>query len=104
MAVEIGPVYRRPIPPLPREIRDQTSPVPNPEKGNVGRLDYAALVRLRQQKTYRLNSTSMEERPLEPLEPEPFRATALEWAEYVIKRDIAREYEAEHSLRGVPFS
>ena len=100
MAIEIGPVYRQDLPVAPN-VEAKNPPLVK----NILQPDYPALLKKAQEKTYSLKPVlSLENRPLEPLEPAPFTATADEWNRYVLKRNAARAYEAEHSLRGVPFS
>nr|MBI5455947.1 hypothetical protein [Candidatus Levybacteria bacterium] len=96
MAVEIGSVYRQDLPIVPR---GESTPVTPADK--IGQPDYSALLAEAQKKTYSIKPLlRLENRPLEPMEPEPLKSTAMEWAEYVLRRDIARAYEVEHSLRG----
>lgn len=96
MAVEIGPVYRQD---LPIVSRVEDNPFSLADK--IGQPDYSALLKITQEKTYSLRPLlSLENRPFEPMEPEPFKATAAEWNEYVIKRNVARAYAAENDLRG----
>ena len=96
MAVEIGPVYRQDLS-IVHGVEDNPAPLAD----KTDQPDYSALLAKTQKKTYSVRPLlNLEERPLEPLEPEPFKATAMEWAEYVIKRDAARAYAAENDLRG----
>lgn len=60
---------------------------------NIGQPDFAGFITLRA-------PVIIFERPLEPLEPVPYSLSALEWGEYIIKRDAARDYAAENDLRG----
>lgn len=114
MAVEVDPVYRQ-GPPVAPEAKGSSPPLVDTRD----QPDYLALLKRGEEKTYSITPLlpSLEKRPLEPLEASPPRpepeygsVTAKEWelwvghkeayAIYIQKRDIARTYEAENSLRG----
>lgn len=96
MTVEIGSVYRQDLS-IPPRVENN----PRRVSDGVDQPDYLALLKRAKEKTYSVRPLlKLEDRPLEPMEPEPFKATAAEWNEYIIKRNVARAYEAENSLRG----
>lgn len=97
MTVEIGSVYRQDLS-IPPRVENN----PRRVSDGVDQPDYLALLKRAKEKKYSITPllSSLEKRPLEPIEPEPFKCTAAELAEYTVARDKARAYEAENSLRG----
>lgn len=114
MTVEIGSVYRQD---LSIPLRVENNPIPVSDK--VDQPNYLTLLKRAKEKTYSITPllSSLEKRPLEPIEaspppPEPKygSVTAKEWelwvkqkedyTIYIQRRNIARVYEAENSLRG----
>lgn len=103
MAVEFGPNFMQTAVISPEITKDAPTSLPDldakKDRGEI--IDWSALLKKAQQKTYSLTPViHFENRPLEPIEPEPYSLSDANWNKYKKQRDEARTYEAEHSLRG----